>query len=137
MQPNQEIKDPHPPANGETVADVPAEYGVHCRGETQHTARREENFDELLRVPGIDEPEINVHRAVHRTFVSGEQAFGLARTVEHFVKSVSAFFATEYGKKNSAAKDRIDESGGIACKQPSVAVQKCAAIGKVRFQINF
>ena len=87
-------------------------------GRDRHIAGREENLDELLRVPGIDEPEINVHGAVHRTFVSGEQAFGLARTIEHFVKNVSAFLAAEYRKKNSAAKDKIDESGGVACKQP-------------------
>ena len=91
MQPNQEIKDPHPPANGETIADIPPAYCVHRRDETEHIARREENFDELLRVPRIDEPKINIHRAVHRTFVSGEQASGLARTVEHFVENVSAF----------------------------------------------
>src|SRR2546421_9697940 len=109
LQPNQEIKDPHPPANGETIADVPAEYCVHCRGEAEHIARREENFDELFRVPRIDETKINIHRTVHRTFVSSEQVFGLARAVEHFVENISAFLATEYRKKNSAAKDRINE----------------------------
>src|SRR5438067_11012073 len=94
LQPNQEIKDPHPPANGETIADVSAEYCVHCRGETKHIAWREENLDELLRVPGIDEQEINIHRAVHRTYASGEQTIGLSRTIEHIDKNVNPFNAT-------------------------------------------
>jgi hypothetical protein len=35
------------------------------RGEPEHIARCEENFDELLGVPRIDEPKVDVHRAVH------------------------------------------------------------------------
>src|SRR4051794_6339426 len=136
LQPNQEIEDPHPPPNGKTIPHISAKHCVHRRGKTERVAWREENFHELFGVPRIDEPKVNIHRAVHRAFVSGERAFGLARTVEHFVKNISAFLAAEYRKKNSAAKDRINESGGVSCKQPAVAVQTCAAVGKIRFHVN-
>jgi hypothetical protein len=65
LQPNQEIKHPHPPANGKTVAYISAKHCIHRWRETEHVARCEENFDEFLRVPRIDEPKIDVHRAVH------------------------------------------------------------------------
>src|SRR5215471_2971395 len=55
LQPNQEIKQPHPPANGKTVADVSAKHCVYRRSETEHIAWREKNFDELFRIPRIDE----------------------------------------------------------------------------------
>ena len=70
LQPNQKIKHPHPPANGKTVAHISAKHCVYRWSETEHIARREENFDELLRVPRINEPKINVHRAVHGSLVS-------------------------------------------------------------------
>src|SRR5262249_20726414 len=137
LEPNQEIKHPHSPANRETVAHISAKDCVYRRNQTQHIARFEENFDELLRVPRIDEPKINVHRAVHRSLVSCKQALCLARVIEHFVQSISAFFAAEHGKKNAAAKNRVDKSGGVACKQPAIAVQTRGSIGEIRFDINF
>ena len=136
LKPNQEIKYPHSPANRKTVAYISAKHCVNRRSETEHTARRKENFDELFRVPRIDEPKINVHRAVHRSLVSREQAFGLARVIEHFIQRISALFATEHSQKNAAAKNGIDESGGIACKQPSISVQTRASIGEIRFDID-
>src|SRR5262249_53306513 len=66
-----------------------------------------------------------------------EKAFSLARVVENFIQSIGAFFAAENREKDAAAKNRIDKSGGIACKQPAVTVQICAAIGKIRFDIDF
>ena len=99
-------------------------------------AWREENFDEFFRVPRINEPKINVHRAVHGSLVSREQAFCLARVIEHFVQSVRAYFAAEHRKKNAAAENRIDKSGGVACKQPAIAVQTRASIGEIRFDID-
>ena len=65
LQPNQEIKHPHAPADRETVAHISTKHCVYRRGETEHIARREENFDEFLRVPRIDESKIDVHRAFH------------------------------------------------------------------------
>src|SRR5690242_976968 len=56
--------------------------------------------------------------------------------IEHFVQSVGAFFTAEYGKKNAAAKNRVDKSGGVACKQPAIAVQTCASIGKIGFDMG-
>src|SRR5262245_30048856 len=137
LQPNQEIKYPHSPANRKTVTHVSAKHCIYCLSKTQHGARREENFDELLRIPRIDEPKINVHRAIHRSLILREQAFGLARVIEHFVQSVGAFFTAEDCKKNAAAKDRINESGGVACKQPAIAVQTRASIREIRFDMDF
>src|SRR5262245_42337627 len=139
LQPNQEVKHPHPPANRETVADISAKHCVYRRRKPEYAAcaaRRKKNLDELLRVPRIDEPKINVHRAVHRSLISREQAFCLARVIEHFDQRVGAFFATEHGKKNAAAENRVDESSGVAYKQPAIAVQTLASIGEIRFVIG-
>src|SRR6478672_2287269 len=57
--------------------------------------------------------------------------------IEHFVQSVGAFFAAENRKENAAAKNRVDESGGVACKYPPIAVQTRASIGEIRFDIGF
>src|SRR5215468_422107 len=110
LQPNQEVKHPHPPSNGKTVAHISAKHCVYRRNKTKHTARCQENFDEFFRVPRIDETKINVHRAIHRSLVSREQAFCLARVIKHFVQSIGAFFTAEHGKKNTAAKNWVDKS---------------------------
>src|SRR5262249_14999096 len=136
LYPNQKIKYPHAPPNGEAVANVSAKYRVYCRPNSERIARCEKNFDELLRVPRVHKSEINIHRAIDRFLVAREKPFRLARTIEHFVKRIGSEFAAEHGEKNAAAKNWIDEPRGIACKQPAVAVQSCAAIGKIRFHIN-
>src|SRR6266850_6216816 len=56
--------------------------------------------------------------------------------IEHFVQSVGAFLTAEHRKKNAAAKNRVDESGGVACKQPAIAVQTRTSIGEIRFDID-
>src|SRR5215208_1711345 len=56
--------------------------------------------------------------------------------IKHFVESVGTFFTAEHRKKNAAAKNWINESGGIARKQPTIAVQTRASIGKVRLDIR-
>src|SRR4029077_10940103 len=53
--------------------------------------------------------------------------------IEYFVQSVSAFFTAEHRKKNAAAKNRVDESRGVACKQPANAVQTRASIREIGF----
>ena len=45
LQPNQEIRDPHSPANWKAVADISAKHSLHGRCKTEHVARCEENFD--------------------------------------------------------------------------------------------
>src|SRR4029077_11655898 len=60
----------------------------------------------------------------------------LTRMIKNFVKRVGGKFAAEHGKENAAAKNWIDKTGGIACKQPSVAVQSRGAIREVRFDVN-
>src|SRR5262249_47569766 len=122
--------------NGKTIAHISAKHCVYRRNKTEHTARCEENFDKLLRVPRIDEPKINVHRAVHRSLVTWEQPFCFARTIEHFVQSICAQLAAEDRKKNAAAEDRIDKSGRVACKQPAITIQTLASIGKIRFDVD-
>src|SRR6478672_1190279 len=56
--------------------------------------------------------------------------------IEHFVQSVGAFFTAEHRKKNAAAKNRVDKSGGVAREQPAIAVQTRASIGEIRFDIG-
>src|SRR5262249_14739378 len=76
------------------------------------------------------------HRAVHGSLVSREQAFCLGWMIEHFVQSVRAEFAAEHRKKNAAAENRIDKSGGVACQQPAIAVQTRASIREIRFDVD-
>src|SRR5262245_18417299 len=139
LQPNQKIKHPHAPADRETVAYVSTKHCIHRRSKTEHIARRtrcKTNIDELRRVPRVDVPKVNVHRAVHRSFVSRKQAFGFARVIEHFIQRVSTLFAAEHSKKNAAAEDRIYKSGGVACQHPAIAVQTRASIGEIRFDVD-
>src|ERR1700747_897591 len=116
LHPNQKIKQPHAPANRETVAYISAKYCIYRWSKTEHTAWCEENFDEFLRVPRIDEPKINIHGAVHRSLVSREQPFRLVRMIKYFVQRVGTEFAAEHRKENAAAENRIDEFGRVAGK---------------------
>src|SRR6202035_4002492 len=115
LQPNQKIKHPHPPANGEAVADISAKHCIHCGRKPEHIARRKENFDKLLCVPCIHETKINIHRAVHRSLIPRKQPLRLVRTIENFVKRIGSKFGAEHGQKSAATKNWIDKTGGIAC----------------------
>src|SRR6266496_1314518 len=137
LQPNQKIKDPHAPANGEAVADISPKHCVHCWRKPKHIARRQKHLDELLRVPSVDKTEIDIHRPIDCALITREEAFRLSRMSKNFVKNVCALLAAEHSQKYAAAKNWIDETGGIACKQPAVTMQSCAAIGEVRFNINW
>src|SRR5439155_19643452 len=111
------------PSDGKAVADISAEHGVHCGRKAQHIARREENFDKFLCVPSVDKAEINIHRSVYRALVPREQPFCPARTIKHFVSRISSQLATEHCEENAAAINWIDETSGIARKQPAVSMQ--------------
>ena len=104
LQPNQKIKYPHPPANGETVSDISAQHCVHCGRKPEHIARREENFDEFFGVPSVHEAKINIHRAVHRSLVPREQPFRLVRMIKNFVKRVGGKFTAEHGQETPLLK---------------------------------
>src|SRR5438552_8828015 len=136
LQPNQKIKDPHPPADWKTVTNISAKHCVHGWRKPQHIARRQKDYDEYLRVRGVHKTKISIHRAVYRPLVAGEQPFHVPRTLKNFVQNICASFAAEHCEKDAAAKDGIDEPGGIARKQPAVTVQSCAPIGEVRFHVN-
>jgi len=67
LQPNQEIKQPNPPANVKTAADISAKSRVHCWRKPEHAAcaaRQKENFDELLRIQRVHESKVKIHRAI-------------------------------------------------------------------------
>ena len=67
LQPNQEIKQPHPPANVKTVADISAKSCVHCRRKPEHAAcaaRQKKNFDEFLCIQRVHESKVKIHRAI-------------------------------------------------------------------------
>src|SRR5213594_277466 len=136
LQPNKKIKDPHAPANGEAIADISAKHCVHCWRKPKHIARRQKHFDEFLRVPRVDKTEIDIHRSINCALITREEALRLSRMSKNFAKNVRALLAAEHSQENAAAKNWIDETGGIACKQPAVAMQSCAAIGEVRFNIS-
>src|SRR5437667_2845155 len=136
LQPDQKIKDPHAPANGKAVANVSAKHCVHCWRKPKHIARRQKYFDELLRVPRVDKTEIDIHRPIDCALITREEALRFSRMSKNFVKNVCALLAAEHSQENATAKNWIDETGGIACKQPAVAMQSCASIGEVRFNIN-
>src|ERR1041385_8808743 len=136
LQPNQKVKHPHPPANREAVADISAKHCVHCGRKSEHTARRKENFDELFRVPGVNEPKINIHGAVHSSFVPREQPLRQTGMIKNFVKCIGSEFTAEHGKKNAATKNWIDKTGRVARKQPAIAMQSRAAIGEIRLDVN-
>ena len=57
--------------------------------------------------------------------------------IQRFVQSIGALFTAEDSQKNAAAKDWIDETGGIACQQPAIAMELAAAIGEIRGNVNF
>src|SRR6058998_1760706 len=85
LQPNQKIKDPHPPANWKAVTDISAKHCVHCWRKPEHIARRQKNFDELLRVPSINKTEIDIHRPVDCALITREEALRLSRMIKGFV----------------------------------------------------
>ena len=81
----------------------------------------EKHFDEFLRIPRINKPEVNVHRLVDVALVAREALPAFSRMIEHFVQDIGRLFAAEDGKKNAAAENRIDEPGGVARQQPAIA----------------
>ena len=72
LQPDQEIKNFHAPLDGEAVSDIAAKNGIHRRRDLEQFLRIQEHLDELFRVPGIDEAQINVHRTIHHSLVAGK-----------------------------------------------------------------
>src|SRR2546430_14795083 len=113
LQPNQKIKNPHPPADWKTVADISAKHRVHGGRKPQDIARRQENFDELLRVPSVHEAEINIHRPVDRCLIAHEKPVRLARTIKGFIKRIGGKFAAEHGEENATAKNWIDRKSVV------------------------
>src|SRR5206468_12542825 len=104
LQPDQKIKDPHAPANGEAVANVSAKHSVHCWRKPKHIARRQKHFDEILSVPNVDKTEIDNHRPIDCAIISREEAFHLSRMSKNFVKNVCAMLAAEHSQENATAK---------------------------------
>src|SRR5437868_15485056 len=103
LQPNEQIEHPHPPSDREAVADVTPEDRVHRRRNLDKILGMKEDFDEFLRVPGIDETQIYVHCLIDVALVAREKPSAFRRTIEHFVESVRGLFAREHGEENAAA----------------------------------
>src|SRR4051812_4347348 len=111
---DEKVENPHPPFDRETVANVSAEDGIHCRRNLENVLWMEEYLDEFLRVPGVDEAQVNIHRLVNVALVTGEQFPASPRTIQDLVQSIGRLFARENGKENAAAENRIDETGCVA-----------------------
>src|ERR1043166_5944027 len=137
LKPDNEIKGPHAPTDGESVADVAAEHGVDRRRQTEDITRREEHLDEFFPVPRVDEPQVDVHRAIERAGVATEETSCHPRVIEHVIENIGALFAAEDGQKHAAAKNRIDEPSSVTGEQPPVAVQLCATIRKIGGYVYF
>ena len=52
--------------------------------------------------------------------------------IEHFVQNIGCLLASEDGKKNTAAKDRINETGRITREQPAITSELLVPIRKIR-----
>jgi len=132
LQTHDEIKKFHAPANRETVADVSAQHCIHRRRNLQEIGLGQEHFDEFLaRIPRIHEAQVNIHRAINRALITREQAATSSRIIECLMQSIGRFFPGENSEENSAAKDRIDETGGIAREQPAITDELCIAKRKI------
>src|SRR5437879_2585544 len=88
-------------------------------------------------LPRVHEPQINVHRAIHRPFVTPKKFSRSFWVVENFVQSVGALFAAENGQENAAAENWIDETSSVTGEQPAIAMEFCTAIRKICGGINF
>src|SRR5437879_9147135 len=58
-------------------------------------------------LPRVHEPQINVHRAIHRPFVTPKKFSRSFGVVESFVQSVGALFAAENGQENRSEERRV------------------------------
>src|SRR5947207_13355783 len=61
-----------------------------------------------------------------------KQTPGAFWVIEHLVQNIGRLFTSEDSEKNVAAENWIDETGGITRKQPAIAGEPRAPIGKVR-----
>src|SRR6476619_4021814 len=110
LQPDDEIEGRHAPADGKTAVDVAAQDGIYRGRNLKHALWIEKNFDEFLRIPGIDEAQVTLHHAAQQPFVFREKARCFARMIEYDVENVGALFTREEGKENATAENRVDES---------------------------
>ena len=97
----------------------------------------EEDFDEFLRIPGIDKTEVNVHGVIDVALVAGEEFFAFRRMIEHFVQNIGSLFACEDGEEDAAAEHRVDESCRVAREHPAIAGKTRAAIRKISGAANW
>src|SRR5437762_5797283 len=65
-----------------------------------------------------------------------KQTPGAFWVIEHLVQNIGRLFTSEDSEKNAAAENWIDETGGITRKQPAIAGEPLAPIGKVRRGVN-
>src|SRR5690349_7991337 len=127
LQPHNQVKEFHPPSNGEAIADVTTKHGIYRRRNLEELRWCQKNFDEFLaRVPRFHETQINVHGTINQAFIVSEQASRSPWVIEHFVQNIGRLFAGEDGKKNAAAEDWINETGRITREQPAITSELLA-----------
>src|SRR5438105_1258109 len=93
LQPDDEIKNGHPPADRKTAADVAAEDGIYCGRNLENVLRVKENFDELFCVPCVHKAQIISHHAAEESLVAREERRAFARVIENDIENVGALLA--------------------------------------------
>ena len=136
LQPNEKIEKRHPPTNREAATNIATKDRVHRVRNMKNILRVKKDLDEFLRVPGINESQITIHRAAEQPLVFPEDSRPLLRMVEHNVKSVGTIFAGEEGKKNTAAENRIDETRRITCEHPAITGEAALSIREIGARVN-
>ena len=56
--------------------------------------------------------------------------------IEHDIEDVGGLFAGKKGEENAAAKNRIDETGGVTGEHPAIAREAGLAVGKIRARVS-
>src|SRR4051812_49354803 len=132
LEPNQEVKNPHPPFDTKFRSNVAAEDGVNGGGQIQNLARRGEHFNELLGVPRVNETQINIHRPIDFALINWEKFLRFSGVIKDHVKTISGQLSAEHSQKHAAAEDWIDESRSITGQQPAIAKKLRISIRKIR-----
>ncbi len=56
--------------------------------------------------------------------------------IEHDIEDVGGLFAGKKGKENAAAKNRVDETGGVTGQHPAIAREAGLAVGKICARVS-
>src|SRR5580704_4596779 len=119
LQIDEQIEHPKPPANLQPGSFVAGKQRVHRGDELEEFLRIKKYFGEFLGIPRFDQLKIQVHDSAQMALITSELLWASFRTPQHSVEHIGSFFARKHCDKNTAAPNRIDESGCIARQRPT------------------